>query len=126
MKLNLTLAVNDLDLSRQFYQDLLGLNIAPFLEDGFFIGSFLNIKVVFQALARLEQRHPAFLQHLERSPLGAGVQFELEGCDLDAVERRLDRCGWPIVYELDDREHGRREIWVQDPDGYVVVLNEER
>lgn len=121
--LNLTLAVNDPDVSVQFYRDILNLRVELSDQSDFFIVSFHNIKVLFQRLAQLEQQHPAFLQHLGRSPLGVGVQFEVECADLEAVERRLAGCGWPIIYELDDREHKRRELWVQDPDGYVVVLN---
>lgn len=123
MELNLTLAVNDIDLARSFYEDLLGLQTEEADRTGVLIVTFANIKVVFQPLAQMEQQHPAFLQHLGRSALGAGVQLELNCPDLDSVESRLDQCGWPVVYELDDQEHGRREIWIQDPDGYLIVLN---
>jgi len=45
--------------------------------------------------------------------------------DLTAVRNAIDRYDWPVVYELVDDEHRRREVWLQDPDGYLLVLNEE-
>lgn len=125
MEINLTLAVADLEKSRLFYQDILGLKTEGRDDDTYFIACFANIKVVFQPVAILERQHPAFLQHLSRSSLGVGVQFELNCPNLGEIESLLNRCQWPIVYELDDQEHQRREIWIQDPDGYLVVLNGE-
>ncbi len=58
--LNLTLAVNDPDVSVQFYRDILNLRVELSDQSDFFIVSFHNIKVLFQRLAQLEQQHPAF------------------------------------------------------------------
>jgi catechol 2,3-dioxygenase-like lactoylglutathione lyase family enzyme len=125
MKMNLTLAASDLEKSRLFYRDILGLKTEGNEEDAYFIVCFANIKVVFQPVAILERQHPVFLQHINRSTLGVGVQFELDCPNLSEIETLLNRCQWPIIYELDDIEHQRREIWIQDPDGYLVVLNGE-
>jgi catechol 2,3-dioxygenase-like lactoylglutathione lyase family enzyme len=125
MKMNLTLGAEDLTKTRIFYRDILGLHVENADNDGFFIVRFENLKVVFQSLGQMEQQHPALLQNLSRSQLGLGVQLELNCSDLDAVERSLARAQWPILYELDDRQHLRRELWVQDPDGYLLVLNNE-
>jgi hypothetical protein len=76
-------------------------------------------------LAELEAQHPALLQNLTRQPLGVGVQLELSCTDLTAVRHSIEYYQWPISYELEDDEHQRREIWLQDPDGYLLVLNEE-
>ena len=125
MKMNLTLAASDLEKSRLFYQDILGLKTEGNDKEAYFIVCFTNIKVVFQPVAILERQHPIFLQHINRSALGVGVQFELNCPNLKEIESILNRCQWPMIYELDDQEHQRREIWIQDPDGYLVVLNQE-
>lgn len=126
MDLNLTLAVSDLAVTESFYRDILQLRLERLSLADFLIVDFDNIQVVFQPLEQLEQQHPSLLQHLGRSRLGCGLQLELGCPDLDTVERQLERWSWPIVYELDDREHQRRELWVEDPDGYLLVLNGEQ
>lgn len=126
MKLNLTLAVKNLDVSHYFYRDILGLSLKHTQGHEYFIINFTNIKIVFQLVARMEQQHPALLQHLSRSSLGVGLQLELDCPNLNGVATRLEQAQWPTVYELEDKEHKRREFWVQDPDGYLLVLNEER
>ncbi len=123
MKMSLTLGVGDMAQTRIFYRDILGLYLENAGRDGSFVIRFGKLEVVFQALARMEQQHPALLQNLSRSPLGLGIRLELHCSDLDAVERSLTRAQWPIRYEFDDRQHLRRELWVQDPDGYLLVLD---
>ncbi|PLY05741.1 MAG: hypothetical protein C0622_01465 [Desulfuromonas sp.] len=129
MQMNLTLGVADPEQSREFYREILDLPARCFSAEGagegYFVLCFSNLKVVFQSLEQMESQHPALLQHLSRSLLGVGVQLELDCPDLDRVERLAERYGWPVLYELDDREHGRRELWLQDPDGYLLILNGE-
>ena len=129
MEMNLTLGVSDLAKSKQFYRDILCLAPQFFSENcgaACLILSFQNIKVAFQPLSVLESRHPALFQNLTRSPLGVGLQLELSCPDLDELEVMLRHHHWPILYELDDQEHQRRELWIQDPDGYLLVMNQER
>ena len=84
------------------------------------------MKIVFQHLQDIEVQHPVLLQNLTRVPLGVGLQLEVNCDNLDDIYTRISHYGWPIAYELDDREHQRRELWLQDPDGYLLVLNEEK
>lgn len=130
MRLNITLAVVDLENTAQFYRELLHLPV-EFLADSHGVERYLlvtldNIKVVFQRSEEMEALHPAVLQNLTRDSLGVGLQLELNCSDLDNISRRLESQNWPLVYELDDQEHRRREVWLHDPDGYLVILNEER
>ena len=81
--------------------------------------------VIFRPWEVLEAQHPALLQNLSRHPFGVGLQLELNCADLPTIQRTIERAGWPISYELEDKQHLRRELWIHDPDGYLVVLNEE-
>ncbi len=129
MQLSLTLAVTDLDQTENFYRELLGLKPqrssvgAGFAE--FILLRCLGGCIVFRPLEYLQAQHPALLQNLDRHPLGTGVQFELSCPDLSDVRRNIERFSWPVHYELEDAEHQRNEIWLSDPDGYLLVLNEE-
>ncbi|MDX2493542.1 MAG: hypothetical protein QNK27_01085 [Desulfuromusa sp.] len=129
MQLNLTLAVADLKKTEQFYREVLLLS--PQLirnskaKQGYIILSFEQMKIVFQPLREMEAQHPALLQNLNRAPLGVGAQLELSCNNLDDIYSMVNHYHWPICYELDDQEYHRRELWLQDPDGYLLVLNEE-
>ncbi len=129
MTLTLTLAVADLEATAGFYGDLLGLP----LEEGAPGGGFPMLLwlrcgdavVLVRDEATLRQRHPAHFDALDRHPRGNGLMFELPVTDLARRTSRCERAGVRILYELDDTEHDRRELWLHDPDGYLVVLFEE-
>ena len=53
---------------------------------------------------------------------GLGAELRLFGVDPDAVERRAREAGAPILKATFERPHGWREVWVQDPDGYVWAV----
>lgn len=129
MHLSLTLGVADLQRTEDFYREILLLDPQS-SRPGEGMPDFLLLRcgetcIVFRPLSVLEAQHPALLQNLTRQPLGVGVQLELSCPDLTAVRNRIERCQWPVAYELEDTEHRRREIWLHDPDGYLIVLNEE-
>ena len=129
MLLNLTLAATDLEKTAIFYRKVLLLSpelIQPSaLENSFLRLFFGKMRVVFQNRQEMEARHPALLQNLTRDSFGVGVQLELSYDNLDDVYRMIKYYDWPIAYELDDQEHRRRELWLHDPDGYLLVLNED-
>ena len=129
MDFSLTLAVNDLHETEAFYRRILNLSpewgptcpgTSPFL-----VLRCSQLFVVFRTISDLECCHPALLQNLTRHPLGVGLQLEFGFTDLDAILGNLRRQQWPICYELEDDEHRRKEIWLHDPDGYLLILNEE-
>jgi len=129
LQLSLTLGVADLDRCEDFYREVLN---QP-LERGRVakrFPEFLLLRcaatcIVFRPLEHLQAQHPALLQNLSRAPLGAGVQLELSCPDLTQIRQNIARYQWPVAYELEDAQHQRSEIWLQDPDGYLLVLNEE-
>jgi len=129
MDISLTLAVTDLNQTENFYREILQLSPQEG-RTGDGPADFLLLRcrqtcIVFRQRDELEAQHPALLQNLSRHPLGVGVQLEFSCPDLTQIRRSIDRHHWPISYELEDDEHQRREIWLHDPDGYLLVLNEE-
>jgi len=129
MQLSLTLAAIDLDHTYDFYRQLPGLTVQRLSDSQGTVTALLicsdNLRMVFQSLPCLEQQHPALFQHLSRTLLGAGVVLELECDEIDDIYRTARYHNWPILYELDDCEHQRRELWLQDPNGYLLAVNEE-
>jgi catechol 2,3-dioxygenase-like lactoylglutathione lyase family enzyme len=130
MNLTLTLAVADLDRTAAFYRDLLQLplrRVVPIVgQPPIILLGVGDATIIFREAASFEARHPALFQNLDRHVLGVGVLLEIPSKSLKTVERNLDRRGVHILYELQDEQHKRREIWVHDPDGYLVALREEK
>lgn len=129
MNLTLTLGVNNLDQTAAFYGDLLRLPIERFLPAAGHQPVLLlrrgDASILFRQLESLEAQHPALFQDLDRHPLGVGVTLEFTLADLGPILRAVDRLQLHLLYELEDDEFGRHEIWLHDPDGYLVILCQE-
>jgi catechol 2,3-dioxygenase-like lactoylglutathione lyase family enzyme len=103
----------DLDRSRRFYRDVLGLAIyrefgAP--EDPgvvFFLGSGL-LEVSGRAAG----------------PPGHSMMIWLQVRDVHATRARLAAAGVRIVREPATEPWGLIEMWIEDPDGIRIVLVE--
>ena len=66
------------------------------------------------------------------SPLGRGINFEVQVDNLDGTLQRITEAGWPIFvepeekwYRAGDVEIGVRQFLIQDPDGYLVRLQQK-
>lgn len=127
--LTLTLAVDDLQRSAAFYRGMLGMAPEEFLPAPGLPPCMLlrcgDSTILFRQAQALEASHPALFQNLDRHPRGIGVTIELSCTDLEQVRRNLTRGGIHLLYELEDREFDRRELWVQDPDGFLLILMQE-
>jgi catechol 2,3-dioxygenase-like lactoylglutathione lyase family enzyme len=119
------LLVGSLATSLRFWRDLAGFSIAYQRRD--------------EGFAYLEHPDGAQLMLCERSgawetgdlerPYGRGVMFQIETADLEPVIAALATAGYALHAGPRDveRRHGswvgsRREIFVLDPDGYLVML----
>lgn len=129
MQFSLSLAAYDLETTYDYYRRIPGLSLHWLADSRDPRNSLMlcagNTKLVFHLLDRLEQHHPALFQHLGRTLLGGGIILEFECPDLEPIYLAARQQHWPILYELDDREHQRRELWTQDPNGYLIAMNEE-
>ena len=130
MNLTLTLAVADLERSEIFYREFLGLAIER-RQPGKNLPDVLFLKqggctLLFRERAVLQARHPALFENLDRHPLGQGVTIELEVTHLDLLRQRAERQQRHVLYELQDDESGWQELWLHDPDDYLLVLSQAR
>ena len=104
---------SDLDRSRRFYRDVLGLAIyrefGPPGDPGvvFFLGPGL-LEV---------SGHTA-------GPAGRSVMIWIQVRDVYAEHARLAAAGVPIVRGPATESWGLIEMWIQDPDGIQIVLVE--
>jgi catechol 2,3-dioxygenase-like lactoylglutathione lyase family enzyme len=104
---------SDLDRSRRFYRDLLGLAIyrefGPPDDPGlvFFLG---------QGLLEVSGHRDG--------PPGRSVMIWIQVRDVHAEYARLAAAGVPIVREPAAEPWGLTEMWIEDPDGIRIVLVE--
>ncbi len=104
---------SDLDRSRRFYRDVLGL--AVYREFGpaehpamvFFLGQGM-LEVSGQAAA----------------PAAGPVRIWLQVRDVHAEHARLAAAGVRVVREPVAEPWGLIEMWIEDPDGVLIVLVE--
>ena len=103
----------DLDCSRRFYRDVLGLAIyrefGPPDDPGmvFFLG---------QGLLEVSG-HAA-------GPAGHSVMIWIQVRDIRAEHARLAAAGVPVIRGPATEPWGLTEMWIEDPDGIRIVLVE--
>jgi predicted enzyme related to lactoylglutathione lyase len=103
----------DLDRSRRFYRDVLGL--AVYRE----FGPVEDPAVVFflgQGLLEVSGHAPG--------PPGASVTIWLQVRDIRAEHGRLAAAGARVLREPVTEPWGLVEMWIADPDGIPIVLVE--
>jgi catechol 2,3-dioxygenase-like lactoylglutathione lyase family enzyme len=119
------LHVNDLAGSLSFWREVLGFQTAfERAEERF---AYLEHPEGHQIM--LCQRHGRFETGPLDRPLGQGVMLQIYLEDIAAVLRVLTARNWPIYLgprevwrRTGDRESGQREVFVQDPDGYLIMV----
>lgn len=124
------LVVTDLEASLRFWRDLVGFSVAYDRPEAGF--AYLDLD---GAQVMLEQRSTAEDQWVTgplESPLGRGINFQIEVPALQPILDRLAGDGWPLFMAPEDAwyraggiEVGQRQFLVLDPDGYLLRLAED-
>ncbi len=126
------LHVEDIAASRAFWCDLIGFEVAYDRPGEHFMYLERRLADGRGAQIMLCQRNGRWETGPMHQPLGQGVMFQLQVDDLSALAKVLDQHEWPIHTPLrevwrraGDRLDGQLEIFVQDPDGYLLMLNQD-
>jgi len=119
------LHVTDLAVSRAFWKDTIGFEIAYRREEERFV--YLGHPEGQQIM--LCQRHGRFETGPMQPPLGQGAMFQMYFRDISTMLVKLMAHHWPLYLgprqvwrKTGDRESGQQEVFVQDPDGYLLML----
>jgi catechol 2,3-dioxygenase-like lactoylglutathione lyase family enzyme len=119
------LHVTDLDASIAFWRDILGFGIAYRRKEEKFV--YLEHPEGQQIM--LCQRHGRFETGPMQPPLGQGAMFQIYFEEINSILSNLAAQNWPIYLgprdvwrKTGDRESGQREVFVQDPNGYLLML----
>jgi len=112
--------VQDIDVSRRFYQDLLEQEVL--MDHGpnvGFVGGF--------ALWQVEHACETIFEHStpETEQLGRkNCEIYFETHDLEAVWERLSEASVRVIHPMREQPWGQRVFRVCDPDGHIVELGE--
>lgn len=124
-KLVAEILVRDIETSSTFWQNMLGFRIA--------------YKRPEQHFVYLERPEGAQIMLCQRSgkwetapldlPYGRGVMFQVYVESIEPVLTALTGAAWPlhagpreVWRRVGGHEEGQREVFVQDPDGYLVMV----
>jgi catechol 2,3-dioxygenase-like lactoylglutathione lyase family enzyme len=112
--------VRDVPASSRFYQQVLAA------ENGHGGNEYEQIvgdgEILLQLHAIDVEHHHGPLADPDQ-PLGNGVLLWFEVADFEAAAERVRATGPPIVRDVHTNPNAsQQEIWVRDPDGYLVVL----
>ena len=121
------LHVENLDASLAFWRDILGFEIAFQRPAERFV--YLEHPEGHQIM--LCEKNGRFETGPLDPPLGRGVMFQLYFASIDRVLAAVTARKWPVYMapreiwrRVGDREEGQREFFVQDPDGYLIMVAE--
>ena len=117
------IAVRDVRTSRRWYQELLGVTGMPEHEHrNSYDRMLVDGQIILQLHSWDEDNHPN-LVNADAAPNGHGVLLWFEVDDFDAAVERARSLRAEVIEEPHvNPQAGHREIWLRDPDRYVVVL----
>jgi catechol 2,3-dioxygenase-like lactoylglutathione lyase family enzyme len=117
------IAVRNVRASSRWYSQLLGADSLPeHPHRDLYERISCSGRLLLQLHAWDEEDHPNLVNR-EAAPPGHGVLLWFQVGDFDAVVARARALGAGIILEphINPRPQ-HREVWLRDPDGYVVVI----
>jgi uncharacterized glyoxalase superfamily protein PhnB len=125
---SIQLAVTQLAVTEAFYAGILELPVqrsltaagAPdhlMLEMG-------GVALIFVEEDDVVRAHPVLGTRFTMFPRGIGVTLHFEVKDIEGISDAITEEGLEVLYPLEVKPYGIKEMWCFDPDGYLVVLDE--
>jgi|SRR3989344_31896 len=125
------LSVADLDASLKFYLDILGFKIEYQREEKRFAFLSLQGSQIMLDGGNSEENSPWYTGELEY-PRGRGIHFQIGVKDIIPILNSLKGNNYPIKeqpkdywYRQDKKLLGMRGLLVMDPDGYLIMFNQD-
>jgi catechol 2,3-dioxygenase-like lactoylglutathione lyase family enzyme len=123
-------AVTNLAVTEAFYAGILELPVQRSLTaigaPDHLVLDMDGIALVFVEEDDVVRAHPVLGNRFSMFPRGIGVTLHFEVKDLEGISDAIAEEGLEILYPLEIKPYGVKEIWCFDPDGYLIVLDEAR
>ncbi len=128
LKGSLQLAVADLDTTEAFYGGILELPVSRALTAWggpehlvMMVGGW---ELIFVNEAAVARTHPLLQGRLDVFPKGVGMTLHFRVTEIEDIADAIEEEGLEILYPLEEKPYGVKEMWCFDPDGYLVMLEE--
>jgi len=124
------LAVTNLAVTEAFYAGILELpvqrSITAIGAPDHLVLDMDGIALVFVEEDDVVRAHPILGNRFSMFPRGIGVTLHFEVKDLDDISDAVMEEELEVLYPLEVKPYGVKEMWCFDPDGYLIVLDEAR
>jgi uncharacterized glyoxalase superfamily protein PhnB len=125
---SIQLVVSQLVVTQAFYVGILELPVQrSFTSPGapeHMVLDMDGIAMVFVEESDVIRAHPVLEHRLSMFPRGIGVTLHFEVKNIEEINDAIMEEGMEILYPLEIKPYGIKEMWCFDPDGYLVVLDE--
>jgi uncharacterized glyoxalase superfamily protein PhnB len=125
---SIQLSVADLGATEAFYSGILDLPTqrgitAPGAPEHLLL-DLGQSRVIFVEEEEVARLHPILEARLLSFPRGVGMTLHVEVDGIEEIYQELLEEELEVLYPLEIKPYGTRELWCFDPDGYLVVLEE--
>ncbi|MEE9199504.1 MAG: VOC family protein [Dehalococcoidia bacterium] len=118
--LTVNLLVGEVAGAVEFYERVLG-GKAHYHDEDFAALNVAGVEFMLHADHTYEE-HPWVEPLKAGERRGLGAELRILGIDPDRVEASAREFGAPVIQPATTKDHGWREVMVQDPDGYIWVV----
>lgn len=125
---SIQLAVSQLAVTEAFYAGILELPLRRSLTvagaPDHIVFDMGGVAVVFVEENDVIRSHPVLASRFAMFPRGIGITLHFEVKSIEEISDAIMEEGLEILYPLETKPFGIKEMWCFDPDGYLVVLDE--
>ena len=125
---SIQLVVSQLVVTEAFYVGILELPLQrSFTSPGapeHMVLDMDGIAMVFVEESDVIRVHPVLERRLSMFPRGIGITLHFEVKNIEEISAAIMEEEMEILYPLEIKPYGIKEMWCFDPDGYLVVLDE--
>ncbi len=127
-KASLQLAVADLDTTEAFYGGILELPVRrAFTARGAPERLILHRddwELMFVEESAVARTYPLLEERLSSFPKGVGLTLHFRVTGIEDIYEAILEEDLEILYPLEEKPYGLKDLWCFDPDGYLIVLEE--
>jgi uncharacterized glyoxalase superfamily protein PhnB len=125
---SIQLAVSQLEVTEAFYAGILELPMQrSFTAQGapdYLVMDMDGMSIIFVDQDDVIRSHPVLESRFSMFPRGIGMTLHFEVKEIEEISDAIMEEGLEILYPLEIKPYGIKEMWCFDPDGYLVVLDE--
>lgn len=119
---HVTLVVRDLDASRRFYVDLLGMTVVPRPAFDFAGAWFQAGSTLIHLILESDRSGPAGVNEDGHTKSSRGHHLAFSVDDAAAAATELDAAGVTFISKPKRRPDGAIQTFILDPDGHIIEL----